>query len=337
MKPLASEFWREEKRNQNVKIKLRKSECFNMKINRSAAVYFSIQGVAVIGWWLMLFFIPNSRKYFQLERDSETSLLAFWLADLLFLGLGSLVAAWLCFRDDENKSVALWFVAGAVAYATFYCLSFAFFTDSGWLGVTLMLPAALWSANFAIALSSLRNFMFRQAEKSSANWILLKTFIQIFIVWSLILIVFPYFIMSLEDKLGIIRLKFPFQTIIAGFIFVGISFIGLASAYTMSKIGMGTPLPLDAARNLVISGIYSYVRNPMAISGIGQGLAVALFLGSPLVAAYALMGAFIWQFIFRPLEEEDLQRKFGAEYEDYCSCVKCWIPKAVSYKSKSRA
>jgi protein-S-isoprenylcysteine O-methyltransferase Ste14 len=82
------------------------------------------------------------------------------------------------------------------------------------------------------------------------------------------------------------------------------------------------------------SGIYAYVRNPMAISGIGQGLAVALFLVSPLVAVYALMGASLWQFVFRPLEEEDLRKNFGADYENYCETVRCWIPNRQPFKLK---
>lgn len=303
-----------------------------MKINHSAAIYFTVQGIAVIAWWLLLLLVPNSRKYFQLEPASEISLLAFWLADLMLLGAGSLLAAWLCLKNNENKSIVLWSVVGAISYAAFYCLAFAFFTDSGWLGVTLMFPAMIWSGNFAIGLSSIKNFMFRQAKQSSTNWILLKTFMQILIVWSLILAVFPHLITLLENKLGIVRLSFPFQKIIAGLFFALISLPGLAGAYAMSKIGQGTPLPLDGTRNLVISGIYSYVRNPMAISGIGQGLAVALFLGSPLVTIYALMGAAIWQLIFRPLEENDLKAKFGEDYEKYCAQVKCWIPNSAPYK-----
>jgi protein-S-isoprenylcysteine O-methyltransferase Ste14 len=62
----------------------------------------------------------------------------------------------------------------------------------------------------------------------------------------------------------------------------------------------------------------------MAISGVGQGLAVGLFLGSPLVLIYALMGGLIWQLIFRPLEEDNLQARFGSDYEDYRREVKCW-------------
>ena len=75
----------------------------------------------------------------------------------------------------------------------------------------------------------------------------MKTFAQILVVWTLILFVFPYFIAILEDKLGVERLSFPFQKIIAAVFFIAISLIGLSSAVTMSRVGRGTPLPLDAA------------------------------------------------------------------------------------------
>lgn len=305
-----------------------------MKIRHTAAVYFALQGAAVVAWWLLLVYIPASRKYFQLETDSETSLLAFWLADLSLLGIGSFVACGLCLRDSRHAPVAAWFVTGAISYAAFYCLAFAFYTGAGWLGSALMLPALVWCGCFSIALSSVRNAMFQLAKDSSTNWILSKTFAQILIVWTLILAVFPYFITILEDKLGVWRVNFPFQKIIAAVFFFAISFVGLSSAVTMSRVGRGTPLPLDAATRLVVCGIYAYVRNPMAISGIGQGLAVALFLGSPLVAVYALMGALLWQFLFRPLEEEDLRKNFGADYESYCEAVRCWIPNRQPFRLK---
>lgn len=185
-----------------------------MKIRHTAAIYFALQGIAVVAWWILLFFVPASRKYFQLETNSETSLLAFWLADLSFLGIGSLVAGWLCLQDSRHAPTASWFVTGAVSYATLYCLAFAFFTDSGWLGVTLMLPAMLWSSNYSIALSSVGDLMFRPAKPSSTSWLLVKTFVQIAVVWSLILFIFPHLIMILEDKLGVSRFSFPFQKLL---------------------------------------------------------------------------------------------------------------------------
>jgi protein-S-isoprenylcysteine O-methyltransferase Ste14 len=303
------------------------------KVPRYAAVYFALQGLGVIGWWAVLFLFPASRHYFMLESNSEFSLLAFWLADLSFLGLGSLAAAWLCFKRHEYSQIAAWFVTGAVSYAAIYTFAFAMITDYGWLGVTLMFPAMIWSGVFAVGMSFDKT-MFRKAAETSTNWILVKTFTQILVVWSLILIVFPYLITVLEDKLSIPRLQFSFQRPLAAIMFIVISSIGVTSAYFMSRIGKGTPLPLDHAKNLVILGPYAWVRNPMAVSGVGQGLAVALFLGSPLVALYALMGSLIWQLIFRPLEEENLAERFGKPYEEYKGAVKCWIPRFSAFEAE---
>ena len=308
-----------------------------MKISRSASIYFALQGTAVAVWWILLFFVPSSRVYFQMG-DSETVLLAFWLPDLFALALGSFAASAFCFFDGKFAAIAAWFVVGAVSYAGLYCLAFALLTDSGWFGVTLMFPAMIWSGNFAFALSpSAENFMFRRSVNSKTAWILTKTFAQIVVVWSLILFVFPMLIVRLETKLGIAQFAFPWQKTLAAILFCVISLIGISGAYTMAKIGRGTPLPLDAASKLVITGIYSFVRNPMAISGIGQGLSVGLFLGSPLVLIYALMGGFIWQTIFRPLEEADLLKTFGADYAEYCRRVRCWIPRIKPYQTEGTA
>ena len=297
-----------------------------MKVRHSAAIYFAFQGFAVIAWWVELFFVPASRHYFLLEKGSENSLMAFWLADMSFLGFGSLAVGWLCFRNSEYQRMAAWFVTGAVSYAAVYCFTFALITDAGWLGVTMMFPAMIWSGVFAVGLS-FEKTMFRQAAEASTNWILIKTLSQIVVVWSIILVIFPYLITVVEHKLGIEPLHFPYQKLIAVVLFIAISSLGVWGSIVMSRIGKGTPLPLDHAKHLVILGPYAFVRNPMAVSGVGQGLLVALFLGSPLVALYALMGSMVWQLIFRPLEEDDLIARFGQEYEDYCREVKCWIPK----------
>lgn len=302
-----------------------------MKVRNSASIYFAVQGTGVIAWWLMMWIYPATIKYFQIEPLSQTSLLSFWLADLVLLGIGSLAAGWLIYTGNKMAAIAAWFVAGAVGYAALYTLAFVYTTDTGWLGVTLMIPAMIWTGVFAVGLS-FEKTMFRKAAETSTGWILVKTFTQIIVVWAIILVILPYVITIVEDKLGIARFEFPFQKPAAAILFAAISSVGVFSAYIMAKIGKGTPLPLDHATKLVVRGPYSFVRNPMAVSGVGQGLAVALFLGSPLVAIYALMGSMIWQLIFRPLEEENLRQRFGAEYDDYCSATKCWIPRSTRYQ-----
>jgi protein-S-isoprenylcysteine O-methyltransferase Ste14 len=302
------------------------------KVRRTAVIYLILQGLAVAAWWAVLFFRPETRSFFQLEAASQTSLIAFFLPDAAFLAAGSLAAAILVHIRSRYETAALWLLAGAISYAAVYTFSFAMFTDVGWLGVVLMIPAMLWTGVFATGIT-VGSGMFRRAKDSSAGYVVLKTFVQIVVVWALILFVFPYLITIVEGKIDIPRLSFPYQRPIAAVLFVLLSSIGVYAAVVMSRLGKGTPLPLDHASELVVAGPYAYVRNPMAVSGIGQGLAVALFLGSPLVAAYALFGSAIWQFVFRPLEEDDMLVRFGPGYEEYCRDVRCWIPRRIRYES----
>jgi protein-S-isoprenylcysteine O-methyltransferase Ste14 len=298
-----------------------------MKIEKSASIYFAFQGVAVLAWWILLLIKPNFRQLFQMG-DNENILWAFWLPDLFLLVVGSLILSFLIAVGHKFMPVVLWFTVGAFSYTAFYCFSFALLTDTGWLGVVAMFPAMIVSGNFAIGLSSaFYEKMFRRSKDGKTAWLMAKTVMQIIVVWTLILVIFPLLIIQIEAKIGIPRFSFPFQTVIGILLFPFVSLIGLSSAYSMAKNGRGTPLPMDTASKLVVLGIYKYVRNPMAISGIGQGLLVGFILGSPLVLLYALLGAFIWQFIYRRLEEEDLLEKFGTEYEDYQRKVRCWVPR----------
>lgn len=275
---------------------------------------------------------PTSQKYFQMGND-KTILLAFWLPDVFLLALGSLVLSYLIFVRHDFKNIVVWFVVGAISYATLYCVAFAWMTDTGWLGVMAMLSATIISGNFAIGLTPVfRKLMFRRSKDGKTQWILTKTLTQILVVWTLILVIFPLLIVQIEAKIGIPHFSIPFQKIFGIVLFPLISAIGLIAAYSMAKIGRGTPLPMDTTNKLVVSGIYAYIRNPMAVSGIGQSLLVGFILGSPLVLLYALLGAFIWKFIYQKLEEDDLLEQFGADYEEYRKKVKSIIPSFQPYK-----
>jgi protein-S-isoprenylcysteine O-methyltransferase Ste14 len=302
-------------------------------VRQWATAYFALQGAAVFVWWALLLGAPHSRNWFRMGH-SDAILLAFWLPDAVLMGAGSLVASALCFWNSKLIPITLWGICGAVCYATLYCLAFAFLTDTGWLGVTFMCPALVWSGVFAVALSPLRDWMFRTARPSGTRWIVAKTALQIVVVWTLILFVIPALILQVEDKLGVLRVSLTHQKPLSALFFLLISLPGLWSAWLMSKVGRGTPLPMDAASRLVVIGAYAWVRNPMAISGVGQGIAVALWHGSPLVLIYAIMGAFVWQVVFRPLEEADLLAKFGADYDHYRRAVPCWTLRTQRYRGE---
>jgi protein-S-isoprenylcysteine O-methyltransferase Ste14 len=67
----------------------------------------------------------------------------------------------------------------------------------------------------------------------------------------------------------------------------------------------------------------------MAVAGLSQGAAVALWLGSPLVLAYVLAGGLAWHRLVRPIEEAYLAATFGDEYRSYRARVPLWLPRRI--------
>lgn len=168
------------------------------------------------------------------------------------------------------------------------------------------------------------NKLYKPSASKNGSWNLFKTFLQTSIFWMVFLWILPKLLFTLEKNTVETHFE-PYKTL-GWLLFMLFSVLGLWSGYTMSWYGKGTPLPLDCPQKLVIKGPYKYVRNPMALAGIGQGIAVGIILGSTLVIIYALSGSFLWHFLVKPSEEADLQNRFGLDYNEYCKKVKCWMP-----------
>jgi len=174
-----------------------------------------------------------------------------------------------------------------------------------------------------------------EARTASARTNVLKTLGQTVVFWITFLAVLPAGIYWLEGSVGLDRLRIDhiaFQ-LSGSVLFVLAGSLGLSSGMVMAVRGRGTPMPTDCARELVIVGPYRYVRNPMALAGLAQGVAVGLVLGSPAVVLYALCGGPIWNAFVRPWEELDLEQRFGEPYRKYRAAVLCWIPRRRAYRS----
>jgi len=297
-----------------------------------AAIYFVIQGLAVAAWWTLLGVRPEMRAVFLPPGNHPSALTAFALPDLLLLAVGSLLTGILLLRGNGWAALLAWLVAGAVDYATLDVLAWAAIAGGGWTGFLLMGPSALLTTTFALQLASDRLPVFRKARAASAGWNVAKTLAHIVAFWTFFLGVVPTFLVHIEPALRLRRFAFPGQVALAALLFVGLSVLGLVSGFTMARRGEGTPLPLDGPRRLVVAGPYAYVRNPMAIAGLGQGLSVGLGLGSWTVIAYVILGIAIWNYIVRPSEEADLERTFGDAFVRYRQRVSCWVPRLRSYR-----
>lgn len=174
----------------------------------------------------------------------------------------------------------------------------------------------------------------RVARPRSRTGHLAATAAQIVWFWGLFLVVLPHAIARLEfEVLGWQPLDLGSAQRTGGWVLLGTaSAAGLHSAWLFATRGQGTPLPFDTTRRLVVAGIYAHLRNPMAVAGLAQGLAVSCLLGSRLGVGYVLAGALAWNQIARPREERALRERFGASYEAYRGAVPCWWPRLRRYR-----
>ena len=179
--------------------------------------------------------------------------------------------------------------------------------------------------------------LFRPAEPASWPQHLKRTLLQCAIVWSIFLLVLPLTLVAIERYLGIPSFEFVGQRPFGLALLFGFSALNLWSGGVLSRRGEGTPLPLECPRKLVLSGPYSYVRNPMAIAGLGQGLAVVIWLGSWTGLLYVALGVLVWQYAARPPEERDLKSRFGSSYDEYQQSVRCWWPRFRAFRAADPA
>lgn len=291
--------------------------------------YFAAQALAGALWWVLVFTVPAVREA-TLGSLDPVPVAAF---DLPLFVLASAVAA----AGSRAAAVvgAGWTVIVAVVLAVYATIT----GEAGW-GVLAMAGATAGSllALSAVWLGRIPNewllrgpFAFRAAAQAGTNHVA-RTFAQLVVFWGFFLAVVPLVVKLLEMRWGV-GLPFPWFAGLAGaVILAAASSLGIASAVAMSTRGEGTPLPSAMANRLVVAGPYRWVRNPMALAGIAQGMAVGLILQSWLVMAYAVAGSLLWNYAIRPLEEADLEERFGGDFRRYREDVRCWVPRVPRYK-----
>jgi protein-S-isoprenylcysteine O-methyltransferase Ste14 len=120
--------------------------------------------------------------------------------------------------------------------------------------------------------------------------------------------------------------------------FVGVVLITMGLASLVESFarfvvkGSGTPAPVAPPTELVVSGQYRLVRNPMYVAIVSMVAGQALVLGRAALAMYAAglwLLFHLWVLIY---EEPHLRRRFGASYERYCSRVHRWLPRVRPWR-----
>jgi protein-S-isoprenylcysteine O-methyltransferase Ste14 len=168
---------------------------------------------------------------------------------------------------------------------------------------------------------------------SSLGANLAKTILQIGLVWSVFLWLIPTLLVRVEMAAALPTFASGKWSELGLLLFMASSTLFLICIWTIVWIGNGTPWPWDHSTSLVIAGPYRYLRNPMVLAGIGLGISSALILGSYLGFVYLVIGILAWNFVLRPMEEQDLAHRFGRAYIDYFQTVPAWLPSSSPYRS----
>ena len=154
-----------------------------------------------------------------------------------------------------------------------------------------------------------------------------KSLLNAVLFFALFMVACPW----LSERLLPTPLFFPhlFRTWLAGSCFVlGIG-IWVACLDTFSRHGRGTPLPLDAPRELVTRGPFSVIRNPIMAAELLVIWGEVLYFSSLGVLLYAVAISLGAHAAVRYVEEPELRKRFGASYEEYCRLVPRWVPRIL--------
>jgi protein-S-isoprenylcysteine O-methyltransferase Ste14 len=120
----------------------------------------------------------------------------------------------------------------------------------------------------------------------------------------------------------------PVRAIGVGLGTAGVATLGGAFVRFVRE-GLGTPLPVAAPTELVVGGqgLYRHVRNPMYVALAAVVIGQALLLGRGRLLGYAAAMSLPLVTYVRMREEPVLQRRFGAQYTQYCTHVPRWMPR----------
>lgn len=128
--------------------------------------------------------------------------------------------------------------------------------------------------------------------------------------------------------LGHVRLRLEHPLMLLGLVCLGVG-TGLLTAciWEFARSGRGTLAPVDPPRELVVRGLYRYVRNPMYLSVTVIVLGELLLTGSGALLAYWAVWFLAANLFVIGYEEPTLRRRFGVAYERYSHTVGRWLPR----------
>lgn len=123
------------------------------------------------------------------------------------------------------------------------------------------------------------------------------------------------------------RLDFSRPALVPGLVLAGLgALVLIVCIVDFARRGRGTLSPVDPPRELVVRGLYRYVRNPMYVGAVILLAGEVLISGARGVLVYAVIWFACANLFVMTYEEPILRRQFGVSYRRYTEKVGRWIP-----------
>ncbi len=153
-----------------------------------------------------------------------------------------------------------------------------------------------------------------------------KTFLIPAVYGLIAFVILPWIFIALNNFLHLPTFYFDLTTIFgAALIVVGI-FLALYTFILFFSMGNGMPLPTHPTHKLMTKEMYNFTRNPIYLSYFFIVLGIAFLLGQLLLFIYFLLFVGAVHFWVTSIEEKELEKKFGEEYQRYLKKVPRYLP-----------
>jgi len=129
----------------------------------------------------------------------------------------------------------------------------------------------------------------------------------------------------------------PAPLAVTGWVLTAAGAVALLGAFAQFAVqGRGTPAPPAPTEQLVVRGLYRYVRNPMYLAVLAVIVGQALLLGRPVLLGYAAAVAAAFAAFVHGYEQPTLARRYGAQYQAYLQAVPGWWPRLRQRRNAAR-
>jgi protein-S-isoprenylcysteine O-methyltransferase Ste14 len=119
-----------------------------------------------------------------------------------------------------------------------------------------------------------------------------------------------------------------------GIVLIIVGLPGLVDSFARFAVqGLGTPAPIAPTQNLVVTGLYRYVRNPIYVAVVAVILGQGILFGDSRLMIY---GGVLWLAFHAFVvvyEEPVLAETFGAQYAEFRANVPRWIPRLSPWRT----